>query len=181
MHYGVQPDIITMAKGITSSYFPLSVTAVKREIFETFKEGDEYSFLRHVNTFGGHPAACAVALKNIEIIENEELIDRSKQLGEQLSSEMAELIEHPHVGDIRSKGLLMGIELVEDKITKEPAKEEMLNSVINHCKDKGLLIKKNGLSIAGFNNILTISPPLSLTDNDFVFLVETFKDAFTKI
>ena len=71
MNYGVKPDIITMAKGITSSYLPLSATAVKREIYEAFKGTDDYDRFRHVNTFGGNPAACALALKNLEIMVNE--------------------------------------------------------------------------------------------------------------
>ncbi len=77
MNYGVQPDIVTMAKGITSAYLPLSATAVKREIFEAFTGTEAYDYFRHVNTFGGSPVACAVALKNIEIFEREELFERS--------------------------------------------------------------------------------------------------------
>src|SRR5699024_12304212 len=83
-NYGVKPDIVTMAKGITSAYLPLSATAVKKEIFEAFKGTDEYNHFRHVNTYGGNPAACAVALKNIEIFEKENLVERAAALGEKL-------------------------------------------------------------------------------------------------
>jgi len=180
-HYGIKPDIITMAKGLTSSYQPLSATAVKKDIFETFDDDEKYSFLRHVNTFGGHPAACAVALKNIEIIEEENLVERSRELGKRLAEEMVELYDHPNVGNIRSKGLIMGVEVVEDKETKSPASPDKLDKVVNTCKENGLIIKKNGMSVKGFNNILTICPPLSLTDEDFDFLVNTFKNAVKQL
>ncbi|GAA3312838.1 hypothetical protein GCM10020331_001520 [Ectobacillus funiculus] len=119
MNYGVKPDIITMAKGITSAYLPLSATAVRREIYEAYTGSEDYDRFRHVNTFGGNPAACALALKkNLEIMENENLIERSRELGERLLRELADIKEHPNVGDVRGKGLLLGIELVEDKQTK---------------------------------------------------------------
>lgn len=181
MNYGVKPDIITMAKGITSAYLPLSATAVKREIYEAYIGSTDYDRFRHVNTFGGNPAACALALKNLEIMENEQLIERSRILGERLLLELEDLNEHPNVGDIRGKGLLLGIELVEDKQTKEPACIDKVNKVINACKEKGLLIGKNGDTVAGFNNILQLSPPLSITDNDFTFIVQTIKECLSQL
>lgn len=180
-NYGVKPDIITMAKGITSAYLPLSATAVKKDILEAFKGTEEYNHFRHVNTYGGNPAACAVALKNIEIFEKENLIDRAATLGEKLLEELEELKDHPNVGDVRGKGLLLGIELVEDKGTKEPAAPEKLDKVIASCKEQGLIMGKNGDTVAGFNNILQLSPPLSMTDDDFDFLVKTVKQAFTNL
>jgi len=180
-NYGVKPDIVTMAKGITSAYMPLSATAVKKEIFEAFKGTDEYNHFRHVNTYGGSPTACAVALKNIEIMEKENLIERAATLGEKLLEEMAELEKHPNVGDVRGKGLLFGIELVEDKVTKEPAHPEKLDKIIGFCKKEGLIMGKNGDTVAGFNNILQLSPPLSMTDDDLKFIVNTVKKAFAQL
>jgi len=180
-NYGVKPDIVTMAKGITSAYLPLSATAVKKEIFEAFKGTDEYNHFRHVNTYGGNPAACAVALKNIEIFEKENLVERAAALGENLLEEMAELEKHPNVGDVRGKGLLFGIELVEDKVTKEPAHPEKLDKIIGFCKKEGLIMGKNGDTVAGFNNILQLSPPLSMTDDDLKFIVNTVKKAFAQL
>ncbi|MBB6454722.1 adenosylmethionine-8-amino-7-oxononanoate aminotransferase [Salirhabdus euzebyi] len=181
MHAGIKPDIVTMAKGITSSYMPLSATAVRKDIYEAFKGTEEYDHFRHVNTFGGHPASCAVALKNIEIMEREGLVERSAQLGNRLSEELAELREHPNVGDIRSRGLLLGIELVEDKTTKEPAHPDKLAKVISYCKQHSLIIGKNGDTVKGFNNILTLSPPLSLTDDDLDYMIKTLKEAIIRI
>lgn len=181
MNYGIKPDIITMAKGITSAYLPLSVTAVRREIYEAFKGTDEYAHFRHVNTFGGSPGSCAVAIKNLEIMKNEGLIERSAELGARLLQEVAELEDHPNVGHIRGKGLLLGIELVKDHATKEPASVELMNKVIGHCKSQGLIIGKNGDTVAGFNNVLTLAPPLCLTDDDFKFMVKTLKEAIVGI
>src|SRR5699024_9549984 len=79
---GVQPDIVTMAKGITSGYLPLGATSVRTDIADAFREKGEDTHFRHVSTFGGHPAACAVALKNIEIIERDNIVDRVKTLGD---------------------------------------------------------------------------------------------------
>ena len=130
-NYGIKPDIVTMAKGLTSAYMPLSATAIRREIYEQFMDGGDYEFFRHVNTFGGSPVACAVALKNIEVMERENLFEQSAQLGEVLMHTLTEqLSDHPYVGDIRGKGLLIGIELVENKETKMPLDIQKVNAVI---------------------------------------------------
>ncbi|WP_035324037.1 aspartate aminotransferase family protein [Peribacillus kribbensis] len=176
MHFNMKPDIVTMAKGLTSGYLPLSATAVRRDIYEKFKSSDEYGYFRHVNTFGGNPAACALALKNLEIYEKENLVERSRILGNRLREEMSELENHPHVGDIRSFGFMLGMELVEDKKTKQPIDLSKLDEIIAACKSKGLIIGKNGATVAGYNNILTISPPLSSTDEDVSFIVHTMKE-----
>ena len=177
-HFNLKPDIITMAKGLTSAYLPLSVTAIRKDIYEKFDTGEENSHFRHVNTFGGNPAACAVALKNLEIIENENLVERSAELGERLLKELADLKDHPFVGDIRGLGFLLGIELVEDKETKEPASNARVAKIIGECKANGLIIGRNGDTVAGYNNILALSPPLSCTDEDFDFIVAVMKKVF---
>lgn len=181
MHSGIKPDIITMAKGITSAYLPLSATAVRKEIFDSFKGEEQYDAFRHVNTYGGSPAACAVALKNMEIIEQENLIEQSRDFGERLYDGIKHLNKHPHVGDIRSKGLLLGIELVEDKVTKEPATPDKVDKVMGLCKQAGLIIGKNGYTVEGFNNILTISPPLSITEEDLEFIIKTLNESIASL
>ncbi len=181
-HYGIQPDIVTMAKGLTSAYMPLSATAVRREIYEAFAGSEEYDFFRHVNTFGGSPAACAVALKNIEIMERENLFARSEEFGAILLAELQEQLKnHPNVGDIRGKGLLIGVELVSDKNTKAPLDVAEVNKVISLCKDQGLIIGKNGVTVAGFNNILTLSPPLIITLDEKDFIVERITNALNTL
>ncbi|RSD28972.1 aspartate aminotransferase family protein [Mesobacillus subterraneus] len=177
MNYDVKPDIITMAKGITSAYLPLSATAVRKEIYEAFKGSEEYDYFRHVNTFGGNPAACALALKNLEIMENEKLFDRSRELGDYLKQSLAsKLKDHPFVGDVRGKGLLVGIELVKDQATKEPLGADLVNKVIGACKQKGLIIGKNGATVAGYNNVLTLAPPLNIEMEDLDFIIQTLSE-----
>ncbi|MGJ7922657.1 aspartate aminotransferase family protein [Neobacillus sp. LXY-4] len=180
MHFKVKPDIVTMAKGLTSGYLPLSATAVRRDIYEAFKSTDEYGYFRHVNTFGGNPAACAVALKNLEIYEKENLIERSRILGDRLSQELNELNTHPHIGDIRSFGFILGIELVEDKQTKIPLANSKVEQMISECKSHGLIVGRNGATVAGYNNILTLAPPLSSTDEDLEFIIKTIKKVIGK-
>ncbi|MCL7747730.1 aspartate aminotransferase family protein [Halalkalibacter alkaliphilus] len=178
MNYGVKPDIITMAKGITSAYLPLSVTAVKKEVYDAFKGSEEYDYFRHVNTFGGNPAACALALKNLEIMEKEGLYTRAKVVGAEMLEELIkELLPHPNVGDVRGKGLLIGIELVNDKETKEPIDVQLVNKVIASCKEKGVIIGKNGATVAGFNNVLTIAPPLIINEEEVKLLVKTIVES----
>ena len=179
-HFGIKPDIVTMAKGLTSAYLPLSITAVREDIYETFKNGDDTSHFRHVNTFGGNPAACALALKNIEIMEHENLYERSAESGDKLLQGLDDLKNHPFVGDLRGIGMIVGIELVEDKTTKEPASKERLAKIISDCKDNGLIIGKNGDTVAGYNNILTLSPPLSSSEEDVEFMIAVLQKVFSE-
>lgn len=175
-HHGVKPDIVTMAKGITSSYLPLSATAVKRQLFERFEGTEEYGRLRHINTFGGHPGACAVAIRNLRIFEEEGLVERSAAMGEKLGEGLSGLEANPHVGQVRGKGLLYGIEVVEDKETKEPAGAGRMGSIISGCKERGLIVGKNGDTTPGMGNVVTICPPLNLTEDDLGFMVDTLKE-----
>src|SRR5215204_1674338 len=180
-NYSVKPDIVTMAKGITSAYFPLSATAVRREIYETFAGDTDYERLRHVNTFGGHPAGCAVAVRNMEIMEVEDLVGRSAEMGEQLRKELSGLDDHPNVGDVRNKGLLFGIELVEDKETKEPASTERVAAAISGCKERGLVIANNADTVAGFNNVLTLSPPLIVGEDEVEFIARALRESIYSV
>jgi adenosylmethionine-8-amino-7-oxononanoate aminotransferase len=152
--------------------------AVRKDIYESFKDSEDNSHFRHVNTFGGNPAACALALKNIEIMEREKLFDRAVELGNRLLNGLKELEAHPYVGDVRGLGLLAGIELVENKDTKEPGSNERVGKIIADCKKQGLIIGKNGDTVDGYNNILTLSPPLSSTDEDIDFILTTLKEVF---
>ncbi|SDI02123.1 aminotransferase [Alteribacillus bidgolensis] len=174
---GVQPDIITTAKGLTSGYLPLGATSIKNEIYETFKENDGNNHFRHVSTYGGHPAACAVALKNIEIIERENIVERVASLDEKILSQLKELESHPYVGEVRDIGFLYGLELVADKTTKEPVSDAYIGSILGACKKKGLILGKNGDTVPQLGNVLIIAPPLTSTEEDLQFLVQTLTEA----
>ncbi|PKG21612.1 aspartate aminotransferase family protein [Niallia nealsonii] len=175
-HFQIKPDVVTMAKGLTSAYLPLSVTAVKKEIFEKFKGSEENLHFRHINTFGGNPSACAVALKNLEIMEKENLVAKSAESGEFLLQSLQPLAKtHPNVGDIRGIGMIIGMELVASKQTKKPVSPDFIGKIIQNCKQEGLIVGKNGDTVDGFNNILTLSPPLSCTKEDLELIVSVLK------
>jgi adenosylmethionine-8-amino-7-oxononanoate aminotransferase len=122
-----------------------------------------------------------VAVKNLEIMEDEDLPGRSAVLGERLREELTELKGHPNVGDIRGKGLLVGIELVEDKESKQPVGTDMMDKVISACNERGLILRYNRDTTPGVNNVLVMAPPLSITDEDFEFIVETLKGSFEQL
>lgn len=164
-HWGVEPDIISFAKGLTSGYMPLSATVVKQHIFEAFldetqpgQKSDRH--FRHISTYGGTPACTAVGLRNIEIIEREGLADRAAEIGAYLLTRLKELLEHPNVGDVRGKGLLLGIELVTDKESKTPLDDASIAAVMKGCLDRRVMIGRNSNTIPGFTNVLIICPPL---------------------
>ncbi|MFB4159100.1 aspartate aminotransferase family protein [Geomicrobium sp. JSM 1781026] len=174
-NYGIEPDIVTMAKGITSGYLPLAATAVKQKYYDVFKTTDESDHFRQVNTFGGNPAACKLALKNLEIMEKENLVARANELGSRIRQSIEPLTAEPHIGHIRQQGLLIGIELVKDKQAKTPASKEMVGGIIAACKAKGLIVGKNADTVADYNNVLTLAPPLSMTDEDCDLIIETLQ------
>ena len=117
-HFGFMPDLMTMAKGLSSGYAPIAATAVRESLFADFQEQKEIA-LGHLLTFGGHAAAAAAAIKNIEIMQAENLAANAAERGAYLISRLEALRAHPTVGDVRGIGLLCGIELVKNKETKQ--------------------------------------------------------------
>lgn len=167
-HWGVEPDIISFAKGLTSGYLPLSATAVKEEFFQGFvSDEDDKAQFRHVNTFGGHPASCAVAIANIELINELHLADRAKEKGDYFVGLIDEELRGlPIVGDIRYKGLFIGIELVKDKELKTPLEESYLAALIKKAQEQGIIIGKNSTTIPNFSNVLILAPPLIIKNSE---------------
>ena len=126
-HYGVSPDIVAIAKGISSAYLPIAATVVKNSVFDSFLgEASENRQVAQVNTYGGHPVSAAVALRNIEIMQAEKLVEHSAEMGSYLLEGLRSLMRHAVVGDVRGKGLLLGVELVKDRATKEPVGAEQI-------------------------------------------------------
>lgn len=163
-HYGVTPDLLTVAKGLTSSYQPMAAVVATHEVFAAFLgEPDEMRHAVQVNTWGGHAAAAAAALKNLEIMAREDLPGRAAEVGAYLLEGLRTLLRLPHVGDVRGKGLLIGVELVEDKKTRAPLAGHRMAGVIRACLDKGLIVGRSGGTGAGLGNTITLSPPLVLT------------------
>lgn len=164
-HYDVAPDIVTLAKGIASSYMPLSATMTTQKIFERFLTlpTDTFGYFRDISTYGGCAAGCSVGLENIRIIEDEKLVENSAVLGKYLLEQLKQFADHPMVGDIRGLGLFAGIEIVEDKKSKAPSPESTLAAVVASVKNQGILMGRMGRSVPGFNNVLTLAPALVVT------------------
>ncbi|HEY6432578.1 MAG TPA: aminotransferase [Acetobacteraceae bacterium] len=171
-HYNVSPDIIAMAKGISSAYLPIAATVVKNSVFESFY-GDpaENRQVGQVNTYGGHPVSSAVALRNIEIMEQERLADRSAKMGAYLLDGLRTLMRHQIVGDVRGKGLLLGVELVTDRTTKQPVGPAQITKLVEFCRDNGLLVGRGGGG-RNYGNTITMSPPLVITSVECDRIVE---------
>ena len=182
-HYGVEPDLATMAKGIASSYMPLSATAVRQEIFDAFVTdlSDPLGYFRDISTYGGCAAGCAAALENIRIIEEEKLVENSAKMGEFLLEGLNELKKHKLVGDVRGRGLFAGIELVEDKQTKAPCKESVLAGLVGDVKAQGVIVGRMGRSLPNQNNVITIAPALVATKDDITRIVNAIGSALAKI
>jgi adenosylmethionine-8-amino-7-oxononanoate aminotransferase len=169
-----------MAKGITSAYVPLAATAVSEDVYAAFPP-DTLGRLRHINTFGGHPAGCAVAIRNLQIIEEEGLLERSATVGAQLLQRLRDAVgDHPRVADIRGRGLLIGIEVVADRATKEPDGRRAIQ-VLAEAQKRGLLLGRNADTAAGLDNVVALAPPLSLTGEDADHIVKAITDAFTEV
>jgi taurine-pyruvate aminotransferase len=165
-HTGVSPDIIAIAKGISSAYMPIAATVVKNSVFESFY-GDpaENRQVGQVNTYGGHPVAAAVALRNIEIIQAEQLADRAATMGAYLIEGLSTLMRHQIVGDVRGKGLLLGVELVKDRTTKEPVGPAQITSIVDFCRENGLIVGRAGGG-RRYGNTIVFCPPLVITRNE---------------
>ena len=176
-HYDFVPDIVTMAKGMASSYAPISAAAVRGEVFDRFlaDPGDKFHYFRDISTYGGCTVGFAAALENLRIIEDEELIENSRATGAYLQDRLRELLDHDHVGDVRGRGLFAGVELVEDKATKAPVSEDVMAAVVGRVAREGVLVGRTTRSIPGLNNTVTIAPPLIVTRADIDELVEAVK------
>lgn len=168
----IAPDTITMAKGITSGYQPLSAVLFSDRMMETLYQGGEYY---HGYTYSGHPVACAVALKNIEIIEREELAQKVRDdTGPYLLETLQSIIgDHPLVGEIRGFGLLVAIELVKDKDTKERFEEDAGALVRDFSIDEGMMMRAVG-------NTMILSPPLIWTHDTIDEAAQIIKRALDR-
>ncbi|MEC7557962.1 MAG: aspartate aminotransferase family protein [Planctomycetota bacterium] len=160
-HFGIVPDIMTIAKGISSSYLPLGATLATDDVAAEFASAGKH--LRHVFTFAGHPASAAAGLKNIELIQSEELVDNAARTGEYLSEKLHELQErHPIIGDVRGIGFMQALDLVADRETRAiyPEEAKLVERINARFKKQRLLIKAHS------GHIINLSPPLCTTRDD---------------
>ena len=169
-HFGVEPDIIITAKGITSGYIPLGAVLVSEEIAEVL--GRDFGFPMGY-TYNGHPTAAAVALANINIIEDEGLLDRAKKIGQYLHEGLRSLLDLPIVGEVRYVGMMHAVELVSDKETREPLPmlQPMLPDVIR--RETGVIVRDCGHN-------LVLSPPLIMTEEEADRCVEAMRSVLSR-
>ena len=158
--YGYQPDLAAFAKGITSGYIPLGGVGVTDEVFEVLAEPDR--MFMHGFTYSGHPVACATALVNLDIIENEKLPENAGKMGDRLLNGLkAEIGDHPNVGDIRGKGLMVIVETVADRGTK--AKFDV---ALNKGGALTAATREQGLIVRASNDGIALAPPLIISADE---------------
>lgn len=183
-NYGIEPDFVTMAKGVASGYAAISCTVTTERVFDLFKDApdDTMSYFRDISTFGGCTAGPAAAIENMRIIEEEGLLENTLKQGERLMGNLATLMEkHKVIGDIRGAGLFCGAELVADRATKEPAEEKKVQAVVAECLAQGVIIGATNRSLPGLNNTLCLSPALIATANDIDTITDAIDKALTKV
>eukprot|EP00903_Cladosiphon_okamuranus_P021257 g19528.t1 len=165
-HYGIEPDFVTMAKGVASGYAAIACCVTSERVFELFKANpdDPLDYFRDISTFGGCTAGPAAAIENMRIIEDENLLENTQAMGARLMANFEALAEkHKVVGQVRGKGLFAGIELVADRQTRAPADEKKCAQIVAECAARGVIIGVTNRSIPGHNNTLTFSPALIAT------------------
>ncbi len=163
-HWGVEPDIVSFAKGVTSGYLPLGGIILSKQIHDAILTAPLDRRYMHAATYSGHPVCCAVGVRNVEIIEEEGLVERSAQMGTRLLAALEELYNLPNVGEVRGLGMMCGIELVADKSTKAPALGLGVK-VAREAMSRGLLVRaRPGSADPAMGDTLCLSPPLSTPD-----------------
>jgi adenosylmethionine-8-amino-7-oxononanoate aminotransferase len=176
MRYGVEPDIVVFAKGITSGYLPLGgimVSDALRSVIESVPAADRWM---HAATYSGHPTCCAVGLKNLEIMERERLWERAEAMGQRLLGGLETLREFAAVGDVRGLGMMAAVELVADRGTKAPF--DPAQNVIGRVKAEA---QKRGLFTRTVRDIVCVAPPLVTTEAQIDRLLDAIRSAIAAV
>ena len=183
-NYGVQPDFVTMAKGVASGYAAISCTVTTEAVFDLFKDnpGDPLGYFRDISTFGGCAAGPAAALENMRIIEDEALLANTNAMGARLIDNLTALAErHAVIGDVRGAGLFAGAELVSDRVSKDPVDEKQAQAVVADCMAQGVIIGVTNRSLPGFNNTLCFSPALIAAPDDIDRITDAVDGALSRV
>jgi adenosylmethionine-8-amino-7-oxononanoate aminotransferase len=168
-HYGIEPDIVVSAKGITSGYIPLGAVLVSGEVAATLDLGPDGFPIGY--TYTGHPTACAVAMANLDVIEREGLVERAAQVGARLLADLAPLDELPIVGEVRGVGLMLAVEL---------ARDTSAGPEIGAVASRELR-ERHGLIVRAHESVLSLSPPLVIADDEVERVVVGLQDTLTRI
>jgi len=172
-HENVRPDLMCLSKGITGGYLPLAATLATEEVYRAFLgKYEDFKTFFHGHTYTANPLACAAAIANLEIFKKENIVAGLQGKIKHMKNELLSLINLQCVGDIRRKGLMVGIELVKNRKTKEDfsSKLKIGARVCAACRCHGLIIRPLG-------NILVLMPPLSITPKEISFMVQTIREA----
>src|SRR6185295_7713675 len=156
---GVTPDFLCLAKGLTGGYLPLAATLATDEVWQAFLgRYDESKTFFHGHTYGGNPLGAAVALASLAVFDEEHTLEAMRPKVAKLAEHLTRIADCPHVGNVRQRGLMAGIELVADRDTKEPYPwaEKRGMRVCNHAREQGVLLRPLG-------NVVVVMPPLAIT------------------
>jgi len=181
-HFGLVPDIVVMGKGLTSGYFPLSAVAAKASLFDPIRKKGK-SFL-HAQTFAHHPVGCAAGLATLEYLERNDLVARCARAGIQLKHKLEGLLSHPHVGDVRGKGLLLGVEFVRDKKKKMPFPREKkyVEAFVAKALASGLVLWPNIGQADGTNgDLVMVAPPFVISEGESNEIVDKFESTLAEM
>src|SRR5208337_3259563 len=174
---GIAPDILCIAKGLTGGYLPLAATLTTDEIYQEFLgEYSEFKTFFHGHTYTGNPLACAAALASIDLFMKEKTLTKLQAKIKLFTKELATFKKFRHVGEVRQKGFMVGIELVKDRTTGEPypAADKIGISVTLECRKQGLIIRPLG-------NVIVLMPPLSISPKDLKQMVQIVASAIQSI
>ena len=172
--WGVKPDIMNFAKGINSGYVPLGATAVNQRVAMAWEKDHSLAPIMHGYTYSGHPVACAAAIANLKIVEDENLASNAAKVGNYFLEKLIEIkAKHASIGDVRGRGLMLGIEFVKNRKTKEPfaPNDPYLQFIGPHCRKRGVLVRTQGHRII-------ISPPLTFTKENVDEAIDVLDSAF---
>ncbi|MGB2983707.1 MAG: aminotransferase class III-fold pyridoxal phosphate-dependent enzyme, partial [Candidatus Bipolaricaulia bacterium] len=169
--YDAVPDIVVMGKPIGNGH-PMAAVVTSRDVAESFEDGMEF-----FSTFGGNPVSCAIGLAVLDVIRDEGLQQRAQDLGVRFRDGLKGLMDrHPLIGEVRGVGLFIGVELVRDRTTLEPAAAEAAE-LIERMKARGILLSVDG----PLHNVIKIKPPLVLTEDDVDMAVLALDDALSDL
>ncbi|HSU17704.1 aspartate aminotransferase family protein [Longimicrobium sp.] len=173
-HWGVTPDILCVGKGMTGG-MPFAACIGTGAVMEAWPKSKGEAI--HTSTFLGHPLGCAAALASISVLRDERLVERSAELGARILSRLGEMTEdHPRVGEVRGLGMMIGIELVRDRETREPA-PELAGRIVIETLRRGILTLGGGIH----GNVLSLSPPFVLTDEQADAALATLRDVLEQL
>jgi adenosylmethionine-8-amino-7-oxononanoate aminotransferase len=174
----IEPDLLTLGKGIASGYQPLAAMVAKQHVFDAFDgEPGDLRHFRHINTYGAHPVATAVGLCNLEILQRENLFDRAAKVGDALLTRLQRLEEHPNVGEVRGRGLLIGLELVENKESRAPLTADRSAKVVARCARDGVLVGRTANTTPGMDNVIMLAPPYVISEAETDIVAKTLENA----